>query len=291
GSHTTLVWERTVLAAERRDLVGDWFKNRNIAANVRGGIHDDEAAKRLGFRGAWVSGRVHLSTFAPVLVEAFGPAWFEHGSISMDFRSATIDQEDVRAILCAVPASPSNIQLDARMESADGTLVAIGTAANSVGAEPTYLGRKNLTAYDQPPYELVDEIVPGDVFEEVEYTPTLQVAQRIVDGSVALDWYTEASPWGPPIAAPGVMVSALGAACHRYLRAHPFLGVPVDGATELRNINGPIFMGETYRVGGRIVARGRSPRSEYFWYESWMDDLHGKRIAEMLLQWRCIKNW
>src|SRR3972149_5433733 len=79
-------------------LVGAWEQPRNIAAEL-GGIHDDGTARKLGFRGAWVSRRGHPNLFRPVLIEAFGPRWFERGTISMDFRVGTLDREDVRAVV------------------------------------------------------------------------------------------------------------------------------------------------------------------------------------------------
>ena len=58
--------------------------------------------------------------------------------------------------------------------------------------------------------------------------------------------------------------------------------------TELRNIHGPVLLGRPYLASGRILARGRSPRTEYFWYEATLDGPRGERVAEMLLQWRCL---
>ena len=276
----------------RSDLiVGEWERPRNIAADVHGGIHDDEAAKRLGFRGAWVSGRVHLSTFVPCLLEAFGPRWFEHGTISMDFRYGTLDQEEVRAIISKPPTGIADAQVGARLERPDGTVVAIGTVSVGDTTESSWLQRKDMHAHDAGPYELVDLIMPGDKFSDQVVTLSEEAAQRMTAGTVALPWYSSESPWGGPVASPGLMVNALGSACGGYLKEHPYRGVPIDGATELRNINGPVLVGQPYRVGGGIVARGKSPRSEYFWYESWLDDMDGRRVAEMLLQWRCVKNW
>ena len=49
-------------------------------------IHDDATAQKLGFRGGTIAGSIHMDQFPPVLVEAFGPAWFETGSLSLAFR-------------------------------------------------------------------------------------------------------------------------------------------------------------------------------------------------------------
>ena len=71
---------------------------RNLAANVTGSIHDDATATALGFRGGTVAGSIHMDQFPPLLLDAFGPRWFETGSLSLYFRTATTDGEPVRAL-------------------------------------------------------------------------------------------------------------------------------------------------------------------------------------------------
>jgi hypothetical protein len=63
--------------------------------------------------------------------------------------------------------------------------------------------------------------------------------------------------------------------------------VGLFGAIELRNINGPVMVDTPYRVTGHVVAVGQSPKTEYMWFETGMDDENGKRVAEMrmLLRW------
>jgi hypothetical protein len=270
-------------------LVGPWERPINIAANRVASIHDDDMAKRLGFAGAIVSGRTHLSTFVPLLLDAFGNHWFEKGTLSIEFRYGTLDREEVRATLGEPPAGARDAQVEARLERRDGTIVAIGSASVGESAEPTWVSRKDPNAYDLGSYELVAAVKPGDKFEEREIVLSMAAAERMASGTVALPWYTSESPWGPPIASPALMVNALGSACGAYLREHPISGVAIDGATELRNINGPIFLGRSYRVTGEIVGRGKSPRTEYFWYDSRLTDESGLAVAEMRLQWRTMK--
>ncbi|HKF76906.1 MAG TPA: hypothetical protein VKF59_12240, partial [Candidatus Dormibacteraeota bacterium] len=48
-----------------------------FAAGREGGrqginIHQDETARRLGFRGGTIPGSIHMDQFPPLLVEAFG---------------------------------------------------------------------------------------------------------------------------------------------------------------------------------------------------------------------------
>jgi acyl dehydratase len=278
----------TTILRESGRIRGPIERPRNIAANRVGSIHDEDMARKLGFGGALVSGRVHLNVFVPLLMEAFGQRWFERGTISLEFRSGTFDQEEVIASIDEPPPGATDVQVSARLERPDGSVVAIGTASVGDSTEPTWLATKNPAAYDLGGYELVANVTPGDRFPEVEHTPGIRGAERMAESTVALPWYTSESPWGAPIASPALMVGALGAACGAYLRDHPISGVAIDGTTELRNINGPILIGHSYRVSGEVIARGRSPRTEYFWYEARMDDESGRRIAEMRLQWRCM---
>lgn len=104
-----------------------------------------------------------------------------------------------------------------------------------------------------------------------------------------LPWYIGDSPWGGPIATPTVMVSALATSQTLFLQGRQGLGVGLYGAIELRNVNGPLFVDQPYTTSGEIIARGQSPRTEYIWYESYLEDSDGKRIAEMRMQLRFMK--
>ena len=48
-------------------LIGPYRRPRNLAATVRGSIHDDATAQKLGFRGGTVAGSIHTEQLRPVL--------------------------------------------------------------------------------------------------------------------------------------------------------------------------------------------------------------------------------
>src|SRR5215471_12726265 len=110
-------------------------------------IHEDATAQRLGFRGGTIPGSIHMDQFAPLLVEAFGPAWFATGSLSLNFKHATTDREEVIAMV-AEPPRRYDVQVEARMERPDGTLVAIGTAAVGEPGEVPHLHAIDLRPSD-----------------------------------------------------------------------------------------------------------------------------------------------
>ena len=65
--------------------------------------------------------------------------------------------------------------------------------------------------------------------------------------------------------------------------------VGLFGAIELRNINGPLLVDTPYTVGGRVLAVGQSPKTEFFWFETTACDSSGQPIASMRMLLRFMK--
>jgi hypothetical protein len=259
----------------------------NNAITAKGSIHDDETASKLGFRGGTVAGSIHMELFPPLLLEAFGKEWFERGTLSLYFVNATTDREPVRAFL-RQPASKANSQVDAWVLREDGMRVAEGTAAAGDPGEPTALLRKPLDRFEVGDLRILKNVTPGMPFEPVtaQVSPAAQ-AGRMAVITEKLDWYEGGSPWGGPIATPAAMVQLLYSQSVGTLRAGLGPAVGLFGAIELRNINGPVIVGQDYEVTGHVVAVGQSPKTEYMWFETGASDATGKRVAEMrmLLRW------
>jgi hypothetical protein len=102
-----------------------------------------------------------------------------------------------------------------------------------------------------------------------------------------LSWYTGESPWGGAIVNPGLLV-------HMMVQAQRRMPLPGDavglyGAIEVNHLAGPVFAEREYTVGGRILAVGQTPKTEYVWYETTMRE--GDRdVAEMLMMLRFMKD-
>ena len=126
--------ESIIGEVEERDglFVGQWRQPVNSAIHIVGSIHDDNMASSLGFRGGTVAGSIHFELFPPVLLRAFGPRWFERGSLSIYFLDPTVDREEVRAVVAVPPAGEESVQVEAWAERPDGRRIGEGTAA--VGA-------------------------------------------------------------------------------------------------------------------------------------------------------------
>ena len=265
---------------------GGWRQPVNISADAKGSIHDDVAAVKLGMRGGTVAGNIHLEQFPPVLIEVFGPRWFECGTLSIYYTYATKDREDVRVAIGIPAKGTKDVQTDVWMETRDGQTVCRGTASVGRPDEPTSLDTVEMV--DAPPEELriLAGLAAGDKLsaQETVITPE-QVSERLRVITEPLEWYTGDSPWGEPIAIPSLVFGAM-----RVDYQIPIQAVSFQGATELRNVNGPVKVGAPYRAGGELICVGASSKTEYYWFDAYLEEAaSGTRVAEMRMMRRFMK--
>ena len=277
---------------ELRDhvFIGPLRQSVNNASKVAGSIHDDATATKLGFRGGTVAGSIHLELFPPILMKAFGKRWFERGTISMYFLNATTDREAVRAFIKEPPHDATDALVDIWVEREDGMRVAEGTASVGNPDEPSTLMRRPLDRFDAGQLRILGGLKVGDKFDECDAFLTRDaMAARMKVITEPLEWYTKPSPWGGAIATPATMVQLLYSQSIATLRGKLGQAVGLFGAIELRNINGPVLVEHPYRVSGSIVALGQSPKTEYMWFETALNEADGKRVAEMRMLLRFMK--
>ena len=269
---------------------GPWRLPKNPARYDAGAIHDDVTAMQLGFRGDPVTGISHMELFPPLLMSTFGPRWFERGTLSMYFVNATTDREPVRANLQQASQGATNIQCNAWVEDENGMRVIEGTASAGDSTAPTYLQQRLTKPVVPGELRMLKDVKPGHSFDvgEVSLDARSQAA-RMDALSEPLDWFALDSPWGGPIATLGGMNDLL---YRQWLQTlSPTAGGAVDlyGAIELRNINGPVFVDQIYRVHGKVVSVGQSPKTEYLWFETLLSDRTGRPVAGLLMQMRWMK--
>ncbi|MFX1281467.1 MAG: hypothetical protein ACFFA3_19115 [Promethearchaeota archaeon] len=263
-------------------VFGGWREPKNIWRNLTTSIHDDSTAQKVGMRGGTIPGTIHLSLFPPVMLEVFGDQWFETGSLSLYYTFATTDREKVRAVIAQPPEGATDIQVEARVEMPDGKIVAKGTVSIGKPNEKSYLQALELKSSDPEEIRILSEFKTGYEFQPREFVITQeQVEKELVAITDHLAYYKGNSPWGCGILSPTAMnrVMALGAelTATRTLNAVAFYG-----ATEIQNINGPVKVEVPYKVTGKIVCVGASPKTEYFWYDSLLEEKEsGKQIATM----------
>ena len=271
-------------------LMGPYRAPRNLALTQRGSIHDDAMATKLGFRGGTVAGSIHMEQFPPVLLHAFGPRWFETGSLSCYFRNATLDGERVRVLMQAPPAGDANAQVNVWMERDDGLQVLEGTASIGEPSEPSVLRRKLAEPRESGEIRILSELRAGQALDMVPTRVSLGAEKLRLDAlTEPMDWYTGTSPWGGPVAHPGAVVHVIRAA-EQVVRRQIKGVVGLFGAIEIAHLNGPVYVDHDYEVGGKIIAVGETPKSEYYAYEAVLREPGGgKDVALMIMMLRFMK--
>ena len=162
----------------------------------------------------------------------------------------------------------------------------IMTGTVSIGSpkEPSYLQAIELKNSSPEDLRILARLKVGEDLPSREILLTQEAAnkglRRITD---QLEFYKgkDKSPWGNAIFYPTAMFEAMALGYER-TNTEEFKAVPFYGATELRNISGPAFIGVPYIAKGKYVCIGASKKTEYFWLDSTLEEKEtGKLIASM----------
>ena len=273
-------------------VTGEVRRPRNRYQQSSGSIHNDETAQALGFKGGTVAGSVHMDQFVPLLLAVFGPKWFETGSLSLYFRTATSDDEPVQAFIEGPTGARTDSQVKAWMTEQAGGLVAEGTASVGSPSEVTALYARDFRPVDPSQLRMLHDVHPGDSLGNIEvFLDGDEQRQLVRDGLITepIEWYTEASPWGGAIASPSATVRLLYDQLLTPLKASLGTRVGLFGAIEVRYFSGPLLLDRTYGISGEIVAVSETPKTEAFWYDSWATSPDGTKIAQMRMMLRQMK--
>lgn len=271
-------------------VFGPWRKPVNRSGEGRN-IHDDGDAQKLGFRGGLVAGSIHMEMFVPPLVEALGEQWLENGNLSLYFKFATLDGEEVRAIVGQPQNGNKDVQVETYGERPDGTLIAQGTASVGNPDATSALKARDLDKYASDDLRILGNYTVGDEFEPVDNSSTLEAhEQRLEVVTEKMPWYTDAGRWGGLVATPAEFVQVLQGASSAHMGKH-LAGKPVGlfGAIEMNYVNGPLLVDRIYKTGGSVRALGQSPKTEYMWFDAYADDEDGRRVGELRMMTRFMK--
>ena len=273
-------------------IEGKLWRGRNWSADAQGSIHDDATAAKLGFRGGTVAGSIHMDQFVPVLLEAFGPAWFERGALSLYFLNATIDGEAVR--VAATKPQPRQTQIDVAMYRDDGMHVSAGTAS-MYDHSASALKRRDLKAVEPSALRILRPLTVGQSLGEYDVVADAARFAKLLSAELVSDplpWYSSASPWGGAIASPSLLVEMLWGPPMRGLNAAIGGGARVGlfGAIEVAHHNGPVLQSERYTVAANVVALAESPKTESLWFDSSAYDATGKLIVTQRMMLRFMKD-
>ena len=265
-------------------------------------IHDDKMAEDLGFAGAPIEGPTHFSQFVHLLQDVFGEDFFARGCISAHYQNMVVDGEQVRAF---IETTDDNNLVRIGAEKPDGTPVLTGTASLGPDYGETEIDQR--MARLRPSEQLViladlevgqqgagnPETVSMDFDQNMGALYPFSLAQKLEVITEQHPWYTaegaENSPWGRPVV-PMEMISVLVQYTSNQsgFRARgPAVGL--FAGQEIRLINGPIFVGQTYQLEREIIALSESKRTESNWIKTRVLD-EGTLVAEVILNSATMKN-
>lgn len=262
-------------------------------------IHDDATAQKLGFKGGTIEGPTHFSQFAPLGEHLWGAAWFETGCLSAHYRSPCYEGDLARAFMRKPVHGETQVEI--WMQREDGEEVLRGTA--SIGSDnPSSALEQRLTTLKAPDVLVILADVKLGKFGgriPVQMAPSqnmgalypFSLADKLKVITEPSSWYDSAeTPWARAII-PIEMVSVLlGSPENGRLPARgPAVGLFAD--QEIRMVNGPLFVGETYEMEREVVSLSGSRRTESAWvktrvYRAGTDEL----VASMLLNSATLKD-
>jgi hypothetical protein len=227
----------------------------NTAADKGGSIHDDQQARGLGFRGAFVPGSVVASAAMPLILERYGPEWMDGGWFSFTFITPVYDSEEVRATAEAVGE-----ELTLRLESREKRLCCVGEAG--AGFEPPWT--------DKAPQwgDVFPDLARNFAFPPRDIVISMQDTQDMLEAAGDdTPWYRGASPWGDAVAPPECV---LPIALHTMAGTRvPLTGVKGPGiwARHQLAIREPLRYDAGYRFSQWVVGKGSSERAYFIEYQ------------------------
>lgn len=265
-------------------------------------LHDDDMAEKLGFKAGPIEGPTHFSQLTPLLIDQFGPEFFERGCLSAHYQNMVIEGEQVRAFAERRNEGQNAIRLWA--EKADGTPVLEASASLGPDYGETLLEARMKRLRPPGPLVILQDIKPGMTGAEDEHIRMdpdqhmgalypFSLNQKLAAITEPSDWYSDASasPWGRPVI-PLEMISVLSQYSSRTARfptKGPAVGLFAD--QQIRMINGPLFVGEDYILRREVIAVSESRRTESMWVLSRIYDKTGKTlVAEALLNSATLKH-
>jgi hypothetical protein len=240
-------------------------------------IHDNETARKFGFKGGTIEGPTHFSQFVPLCVALWGPRWLAEGSLSAHYRNACFEGEKVRAFV-AKPQGQAT-QTTIRMEREDGTEILRGTAAVGGNNPPSALEQR--ISELKPPETLVilRDVHVGmrtkriavrmDATQHMGALYPFSLAQKLQVITEPSPWYAAdgaaSSPWQRaivPLEMVSVLLNYASDAAALPVRK-PVVGLFAD--QEIRMHRGPLLVGQAYEMDREVVALSGSRRTESLW--------------------------
>ncbi len=220
-------------------------KARNTSSNSENKIHDDDVARRHGFRGALVPGVTVYAYLTEPLVAAFGAAWLERGTASVRFSKPVLDGEELHAAGVVTARDAKSAGATVTGATAAEPEAATLSATLPAGA-PTPV---NLAMYRQAP---LPEPRPEVTREHLLAIDTLGTPVNRYDEAAATEWLERVSDPLPLYRGRGGWVhpAFFLDQANRALRQNVRLGPWIHAGSVIRHLGGA-------RVGETLATRGR----------------------------------
>jgi hypothetical protein len=255
----------------RATYEGKWRRLVNLVADRKGSIHDDEAARSLGFEAAFVPGSTVATAAMPALFHFFGERWMEGGWYVFKFVTPVYTSNDVRE----TGRLEDSGSIEVRLETSEGRLCCTGMAG--LGYErpwdATQDGRQG-AGLALPGVEL------GITYDEREFQVSAESSLALLDSAGdETPWYRDASAWGPPLVPPERLMNvALDLTRSRRLQIDGVRnpGMWAEHALALRK---PLFIETPYVIREHVADKGRSGRTVFLTYEFSIHSLEGEELA------------
>jgi hypothetical protein len=258
----------------------EFRKPRNSAAEVKGSIHDDATASKLGFRGGTVAGSIHMDQFVPGLLKIYGDDWFETGGMSLYFTKATVDAEAVQA---TVEAGADHARLT--MHDVPGDQICEGTA--SLGPDPaSELARRIVAQTPAAPgaLRILKALEIGEEHKDIPVSvPPEHLKKSLERLTEPLDIYRD------ELVLPPSHLVHLTHQVRKHVLAKAGTSVGLFGALETQQLAGPLRAGQDYIARTRMLKLTESPKTENAWYEVLVADTAGKDVARVVYYLRFMK--
>ena len=267
------------MSAEGRRHEGPWRVVPIYGPSLEGTIHDDEEARRHGFRRAIVGGPNVAQTIMPAVAERFGPGWIEGGWMSIKFVGPVYPDERVREV--AEPTTDPSA-MDVRVEAEDGRVAVVG----SVG-----MGRtepwSDAGIGTRGPERVFPGVPIGFRFDTVRFSIGEEAVRLLCDSAGDLSpWFRGDSPWGGPVVPPLMAFNPATGPQRDESFAHPVHDAGMNAEFHMVTVR-PMFHDREYALRMRVVDKGVGARTWFWTSEFEVTDEDGARCmtGRQKLKW------
>ncbi|MFP6815977.1 MAG: hypothetical protein VB949_09970 [Pseudomonadales bacterium] len=234
---------------------GAWKRLGNTAVAQAGSIHDDAAAKELGFEGAFVPGNVVASAAIPLIFERFGPDWMQGGWFSFNFTTPVYTSEEIRA-----HGDNGDTELQLFIQARDSRMCCNGAAG--LGFIQPWHSRRD------PDHTVFPELNIGFTFPESDIVINRDDVVGMLDAAGdETGWYRRESPWGESVVPPEHLLPIALETMRGTRLPLPGKKGPGIWARHHISICEPLRYDQRYRFTQWLVDKGSSGRTLFVEYE------------------------